>query len=234
MIAKHDIACGSNEVPYDDEVDSPYIRYLLSLGLEKLFEISGAKLYEECYRLIVPSPSGYPYALEYFLYDVLNLEDTYLRDIPLDEETKRIKAPFYRDPDNGPARVWRWAHQNVPSFIDMPSRQGFREWAFVMWDLSRLESMGIFEPCGALVDESLWSVSQPGPEDLDKLHEDMVASWKWRSKLFSMGATGPWGLDDNSKVTWMDGKKPVETSLLLSGPESSASGVSLPVYANIS
>ncbi|KAI0000079.1 hypothetical protein F4779DRAFT_635724 [Xylariaceae sp. FL0662B] len=204
-IAEHDIHWGLCHVEYDVKVDSYYIQHVLSLGLEKLYQIAAAETYEGRYRLLDP-----PHANGDFLHE--GLEDAnekndgiFLGDLTPEEEIRHVKQPLFADPDSGPADAWRWAHQEESrsNWVYQENRQDLRQWGYVMWDRSRLDEIGVFqEP---------WEereISLEEKHEAIRQHAYMENSWDQRENMSRMGASGWWSWGDRSKVVWPSGRGP--------------------------
>ena len=133
-----------------------------------------------------------------------------LNELSTEEERNRIKSPFYSESDTGPADIWRWAHQGetLSHVVYQANRETLREWGYVMWDRSRLDSFGIFdEPWDAEIarrNES-WEHDQA-----IERHIKMRASWEKREQVYIFGGTGWWNPGDYSKIQWPGGKVPVQ------------------------
>ncbi|KAF2762333.1 hypothetical protein EJ05DRAFT_497187 [Pseudovirgaria hyperparasitica] len=205
-IAEHDIAWGEFRVEYDDERDSPFIQYVLSLGLEKLQRIMAAKSYETRYERLY---SGvYPKTRFNFLCEALNHanrrdDGNYLSDFSPTIERTHINRPFVAEADTGPDDIWRWAHQDETwaHFVNQNNRETLREWGYVMWDRARLEECAIFH--------SSWEPPYPNEEDSRaciQRRAEMEASWEARSKIYMMGGKGWWSLGDHSRIIWPETK----------------------------
>lgn len=200
---------------YGDNIESPFIQHVLSLGVEKLYHIARAKTYEEKYDLLY-SPD-HPPATDSFLMEGLRRangqnDEVFLGNLAEEDEMLHVKKPCFADVDSGPEDIWRWAHQgeSPASWIYQKNRQRLREWGYVMWDRSRLEAIGIIkEP---------WE-DIPGPggsllEDQDAARERayMENSWKKREQIHMSGGTGWWSWGDQSRVKWRGRAPPREES----------------------
>lgn len=140
-IAEHDVTWGSYHVPYDNKLNSLPIQYVLSLGLENIQKIAGAKSYEDRHLLLYSSRG--PPATDFSLYEGLHEANEtnggiILRDFTTNNEglgVALIKSPFFDDPDYDPVDVWRWAHQKGSghNWIYREYRDGLRQWGYVMW-----------------------------------------------------------------------------------------------------
>ncbi|KAF2424830.1 hypothetical protein EJ08DRAFT_663853 [Tothia fuscella] len=152
-VAEHDVAWGEFSVQTANDIDSEYVQYLLSLGLEKLYAIWTAKTYETRYELMNNPQCNCPWSRYDFLHEALDEmsnepnDHIYLSDYTLDDQRRNIKPSYFKDPDSGPAEVWRWAHQDETrsNFVYQRHREVLREWAYVMWDSCRLNEWGVFQ-----------------------------------------------------------------------------------------
>ncbi|KAJ2971411.1 hypothetical protein NUW58_g9426 [Xylaria curta] len=151
-VAEYDVHWCAENIDYDNQIDNPHVQSVLSLGLEKLYEISRAETYEERYRALGAenSPSYNPN----FLYDGLQEDanerynDTAaLADITPENEKLYMKQPFFKDLNPGPKNAWRWGHieESQSQWVYQQDREELRQWGYVMWDQSRLDMAGIFQ-----------------------------------------------------------------------------------------
>lgn len=99
--------------------------------------------------------------------------------------------------------MWRWAHQwtSRAYFVKSEARLTLREWAYVRWDRSTLESVVNFqedweEPLG----------SSP-TEDVARRLDQQEESRKRRRDIFRKGGRGWWSFEDESKVVWGVGER---------------------------
>ncbi|KAI9775732.1 MAG: hypothetical protein M1839_000934 [Geoglossum umbratile] len=204
-IAEHDIVWGKFNVRFGDRIDSPYIQHLLSFGLQKLHQISTAETYEARHTLLY-SRYG-PEVTINFLYEALRLANKAdgLGDpfpgFTLENQRTLAKAPFFRDPDTGPADVWRWTHNDGTRYrlIYRKHQPRLREWGYVMWDRSRFDDIGIFnspwKPREISADAS-WEQYRK----VKRQTEYMRSSWAARSGIFALGGRGWWSWGDSSKI----------------------------------
>lgn len=195
---------------YGERVNSPFIEHVLSSGLQRLCQIVEAETYEERHRLLHSSQC--PPATDYFLYEGLQCANKENNDITLDlrpeELACHMKRPFYADSDKGPATVWKWAHQTESwaNWVYQKNRRDLRRWGYVMWDLSRLDELGIFQnewkDTGRREDLLLEA------QEAARQRSRMESSWKKREQIYMKGCTGWWSSEDHSMVRWRDGVKP--------------------------
>ncbi|OAQ61137.1 zinc finger domain-containing protein [Pochonia chlamydosporia 170] len=204
-VAEHDVAWGAFNVNYGDLIDSPYIQHVLSLGLEELHRITLASTYEERYRLL-NTPSGPP-ATNGFLQDALETannanEDLFLDRLTPEQEALHIKKPFFADPDSGPRDVWLWAHkvESWANWVYQENRRQLRQWGYVMWDKSRLETAGVLqEPWYDPTGTPEWLLQE---EEAVRQRGYMQNSWEKRERIRMKGGSGWWSWGDESKVKW--------------------------------
>lgn len=204
-VAEHDVAWGAFNVDYGDLIDSPYIQHVLSLGLEELHRITLASTYEERYRLL-NTPSGPP-ATSGFLQDALETannanEDLFLDRLTPEQEALHIKKPFFADPDSGPRDVWLWAHkvESWANWVYQENRRQLRQWGYVMWDKSRLETAGVLqEPWYDPTDTLDYLLEE---EEAVRQRGYMQNSWEKRERIRMKGGSGWWSWGDESKVKW--------------------------------
>ncbi|KAI1423884.1 hypothetical protein F5Y12DRAFT_797928 [Xylaria sp. FL1777] len=149
-IVGHDILWGVCNVEYIDySLPSPYSQYFLSLGVKKLYGISSTEGHKEWYRGL--DDNNLLKLRNNFLFEALLQYDNVPTDVSLDEMTREdekshIKQPFFDDPDPGPVDAWRWAHWKDirANWVYQEYHEELREWGYVIWDRSRLETVGIF------------------------------------------------------------------------------------------
>lgn len=194
-------------------MESPYIQHLLSLGLEKLHQIITAETYEERYKLLNDHRSDCPRARLDFLYDALGNvngpdDKLYLLDFTPEDEHSHIRPAFFDDPDPGPAKIWRWAHQDETQrhFVYQESRGPLREWGYVMWDLRRLHDLGIFQK--PFDTEDAWNASRVDLDQEGRVRAEMGVSWEARSKIYMAGGRGCWSVGDHNEIVWKGQKPP--------------------------
>ncbi|KAK5625957.1 hypothetical protein RRF57_001673 [Xylaria bambusicola] len=195
-VAEHDVQWGAANVEYDNQIDNSYTQTVLSLGLEKLYEISHAETYEERYRALDAKDSPHPN--RNFLHAGLEEETNEQRDecvelgeITPDNERLYIKQPFYNDSNTGPKNAWRWAHieECQSRWVYQEDRAELREWGYVMWDQIRLDMTGIFQgPWENTIER------EPVLEDQEAGTEPayMQNSWEQREWVSKMGGSGWW------------------------------------------
>ncbi|KAI8625206.1 hypothetical protein F5Y19DRAFT_489879 [Xylariaceae sp. FL1651] len=176
---------------------------------DKLYQITEAETYEERYQLLNDDgPSG----TAYFLYSVNDLVNQktrqhFLGALTPEEESMYIKQPFFADPDSGSEEAWRWAHkgESWKRWVYQPNRDVLRQWGYVMWDRSRLETTGIFEEPW----EDTGIPENPHHEEEEQRQEDSGAR---RCQIYNSGGTGWWSWEDESKVKWRNGVGPDDQS----------------------
>jgi hypothetical protein len=206
-IVAHDVAWAEYSVEYAKDFDSGYLQYLLSLGVEKLYEIVRADSYESRYKLVYQK---YPSSKK-FLYDGLSY--AWPRNMsPFTHPFLTFyteKVSFFEDTDTGPVDAWSWAHElevQVENFVFSKHRRYLREWGYVFWDRKRLDVMGCLETkwrhCA--YPKSLKRGDGTLCWNMPSLH----ASWKRRQAIHIAGGTGWWSEEDESKVQWPRGWSP--------------------------
>ncbi|MCJ1434095.1 hypothetical protein MMC27_003461 [Xylographa pallens] len=200
--AAHDIEWGEESVTYGvDDWHAPensWKQGILSLGLNYLRRLVTAETYEECYQLLAPNRHGDHYFLNEGLVASNRLDegDVELCNYTSEDEQRWIHSPFLDDPDPGPAKAWRWAHEHLPldCFVHLDDHRKLRERGYVMWDLERLEQWDLFrEP---------WERVPEANVDFVQEYEAMIRSFGERSKIWRRGGRGWWSEGDESKVVW--------------------------------
>jgi hypothetical protein len=195
-------------------IDSPYIQHFLSLGLQKIHQIATAGTYEARHTLLYSR--YYPSFTFDFLYRALKRaneadgrNDRFFFGFTLEEKRTPIKAPFFHDPDSGPADIWRWTHRDGTRnrFVYQDHQPPLRGWGYVMWDGSRFDDIGVFESPWEPLEISLGTRLERHRE-IVRHFAYMRSSWDARSTIFALGGRGWWSRGDTSKVVWPGWKKP--------------------------
>ncbi|KAJ0415330.1 hypothetical protein BJY00DRAFT_293721 [Aspergillus carlsbadensis] len=139
------------------EEDSIVQQYHLSRGLKHIHRFLDADSPEKRQGLLADKQNRNSHMA--FFSDILReihefAQSEPLKDLTAAEENELVRQPRYPDPDPGPERVWRWAHQDqdCSQFVFSLSQAPLREWAYVMWDQRRLEGWGMFERPWSFVD----------------------------------------------------------------------------------
>lgn len=191
-------------VRYTPEGRMPFVQYLLSRGLKKVYQITQANTYEERYDLI--HPMHYPNTNRNFLRHWLNRNgrlNNFYKPYALMEvgSTDHVNTlwirPFFEDPDHGPIHAWRWAHTrgmqiNDQKVIYSPECRLVRQWwAYVFWDHSRLLAAGILStPFDWRGDLQLGSHMHR--QETGRFNAHQRGSWPIRSNIFRYGGRGWW------------------------------------------
>ncbi|RYC56095.1 hypothetical protein CHU98_g10120 [Xylaria longipes] len=212
-VAEHDVSWGAWNVDYIFGLDSPWAQYILSLGLQKLCEISSAETYEERYRAL--DATKCPSVTLSFLHEGFEIasernNDVFLEDLTPENETLHIKSPFFKDPDPGPLDAWRWAHleETRSNWVYQEDRKELREWGYVIWDRVRLEAVGIFD--GSWRDMVSARDLTLERQNIGREQAYMQNSWEKREEIRRAGGSGWWSWGDESKVKWKGGVAPWE------------------------
>ncbi|KAI8948488.1 hypothetical protein F4801DRAFT_556711 [Xylaria longipes] len=212
-VAEHDVSWGAWNVDYIFDLDSPWAQYILSLGLQKLCEISSAETYEERYRAL--DATKCPSVTPSFLHEGFEIasernNDVFLEDLTPENETLHIKSPFFKDPDPGPLDAWRWAHleETRSNWVYQEDRKELREWGYVIWDRVRLEAVGIFD--GSWRDMVSARDLTLERQNIGREQAYMQNSWEKREEIRRAGGSGWWSWGDESKVKWKGGVAPWE------------------------
>ncbi|KAK7959028.1 uncharacterized protein PG986_003882 [Apiospora aurea] len=216
-------------IPYINSHYSSYGQYLISEGLEKMYQASRGSSYKEWHALLSKGEDRWeePLFCDTFLLNGLergaNVFPLYLEALAdLDEEDKHevVGSPFYEEPDRGPASMWEWVHKDrLPgALVGEPRVRQHRQWAYTFWDGSRLERAGL------LTDPSisgLGPLTELGLEkyDLPGRQANLAISQAARARIWASGGTGWWSATDQTKVVW---PKPNRTSTRIIQPRSLA------------
>lgn len=175
-------------------------------GLAFLRKVITASTYDDRRRLLTP-----------VVLQIVNFLPSEARElvcrkvddaVPLSQYDQAQLEPFVQpyapEPDLGPVEAWVRAHLEAPwrNFVADINSRDLRRWGYVMWDHSRLQSIGFLDNP---------FVPPPRPEivsETDRL-DAVIDSLITRRKLFVNGARGWWAKDDESHLEWV---KPWELS----------------------
>jgi hypothetical protein len=196
-------------VQYREKIDSPYIQYVLSLGLEVIWDVITAESYQDRYQLL--ESKGCPSKMDVFLYGALwqvNVWREYQHPAE-DPESAHVPRALSRELDAGPKQAWLWAHRDPDNRAWIYARPWHydRQWGYVLWDKSRIEAVGLLE--------SPWTAPGPSADMFIDREEDqqertrMQNSWDQRAKVWSSGGRGWWSWEDESRVEWVQDRDSV-------------------------
>lgn len=176
-----------------------------------MHQIAQSETYEERHKVLYTD--GHPGFVYFFLYEGLQPANESSADVWPDESTSdsellQMRPPYFADSDRGPMDMWRWAYQEDSwgSWVYQEDKSTLRQWGYVMWDRSRLETTGIFE--------KPWEDTRDPHEQLLERQEAMRQeaymqnSWDQREHVQRQGGTGWWCLGDESKLEWRNGDPP--------------------------
>lgn len=136
---------------YGDKYESPDIKHILSLGLERLQQIVTAKSCETQYSLLAGESFGL--RILYFLADGLQSSNQLVGRQRLGDYTQaqyealvRARPAFAPESDTGPADAWRWAHENheATEFAYSRDHTALRAHGYCLWDRARLDAWPTF------------------------------------------------------------------------------------------
>ncbi|KAH8582380.1 hypothetical protein B0O99DRAFT_603455 [Bisporella sp. PMI_857] len=194
-LAAHDVAWGEFRVEPALNPSSITLQGVLSLGLENLYGLGNAETYAQKLALL---PFEHPPVRPDFLYRALGRAR--LRNESKGEDNKFISSqrPFFTDPDSGPSDAWNWGYQRGSELdiVNHPDRMGLRRWAYVMWDLVRLNNSHILRFPWQDNQNLLW---QDSPSLVD---EQWQESWTRRSEIYGRGGRGWWTSGDESQIVF--------------------------------
>lgn len=194
------MAWGEFWVEYVDvnAIGSGYIQPLLARGLPHVRRLVSASTYEARASLLGHAPDW----IADFIHEALLISNDPDDGVRLHEyahidELRHITPPFFNDTDPGPEDAWRWAHERdtCVGFVNSGIRRQVRHWAYVFWDSARLEKLGVLDTPWQLPDED------PAPD-----YTEMRRSHDRRSQIYMAGGRGWWSWEDESKVTWPNGR----------------------------
>lgn len=180
-------------------------------GLVSLRSLAKAKKYGQQYELfdggrIPKARSRNLYrALKEFEYEVyVNNERASVSDYnDARDYARKVKRPYFEDPDSGPFSIWKWAHESVHLRNSVYHRRQskLRKSGYVMWDQERLDTLAICR--------DRWQPSEAGsfrlsPPDAPagEVDESWELSWRERSRIYNEGGRGWWAAGEESKIVW--------------------------------
>lgn len=157
QVVLHDVMAGVNMVAVCWDPSYPSFKKIgiLSSGLGLVHQLLTSRTYKESKELIDQSAT-FQYTLlhesigaDAYTYDAsLSIDDVF------DETVTRHKGSFVRgwgEKDKGPIAAWRWAsasqrplHQLQSLLHFHPSKADLRDWAYCIWDHSRLTAWNLF------------------------------------------------------------------------------------------
>jgi len=137
--------CGPLDLGLEESV-----QYHKSLGLAHIKRFVEADTTKARFKLLLPTKENLDVRDE-FLEDALDScnvkkERSLLKDLLANRREKEfVSQPHYADANNGPLRIWHWAHQQAmpEDFVFNAAMADLRQRAYVMWDYSRLEEWGV-------------------------------------------------------------------------------------------
>ncbi|KAG4432114.1 hypothetical protein IFR05_012413 [Cadophora sp. M221] len=207
-IAAHDVLWGSTNIKYATGPNSQHIQAILSQGLAHLHEIAMADSYAARRKLMY---KPYPPWCDLFLFPAMFFSQSVFYPYDLNPSERIVlKQDFYRGDDSGPEYAWRWGRfydAVVILFDSTPRARQSRRWAYVMWDRRRLDRWGVFA--------QRWSDTLVIPsreerelerEEGERMHAEMISSWKRREVIHLAGGYGWWEAGDEGRVEWVKGK----------------------------
>ncbi|KAM5351173.1 hypothetical protein ACJ41O_003896 [Fusarium nematophilum] len=213
-VAEHDVVWGEHSVLLA-EFDDNQIQHLLTLGLDRILEISSSITYEDREKLLrvremPPEENG--------TFLQCSLEATL--DLDVDEDTGRMileATPFFSDGDGGAEEIWKLTTLDSDLGIYDHRDLSLRQWGYVLWDDERLQPLRCLLPP--------WTAIADLPQDhgsLGTVTEAVRESWEARSSLYRRGARGFWSKDDESRLVWPHLRKDQASEALKRPPGSLA------------
>jgi hypothetical protein len=211
----HDISWGYFKVPLMASETNKHGQYILSQGLPLLQELVSATSFDARRTILrfgkVPDSAddGPPASLPKFMVDrITRLTPgpflnpvAFLHDVNnmSDQSRERLRWPaFNPDPDPGPVSLWEWVHFGSMGFVGIymvHQLRHFRQWGYLLWDMSRLRCLDVFRPG--------WEDEGKSPSDLFTPYweYDIVSlelSWHRRRKFWEAGKRGYWEAGDEN------------------------------------
>jgi len=174
----------------------------LSHGVEFVYKLTIADSYDAKHRMLdaTSGVSESEISLPEALWDVIDDDKTDDRrlgeysDSELHSLAKRHGDETEEDTDRGPYEAWREANsERWPADACMLSDSAWlRERGYVFWDGDRLRK----QQCGFGDD--------PGDrrDYTEAEYEEMMESFRERSKIWQKGGKGYWSRTDTSRVVW--------------------------------
>ena len=197
-VTLHDVMYGVDKVAVCWDRSYPNMKKLciLSSGLGWVHQLLTSKTYEESKELIDRSTMyTFPFLHEQtiadpYTYDAsLSIDDIYYETVIRYEDTF-VKG--WRENDKGPIAAWRWAanspyqqRQRQPLLHFYTCASDLRDWAYCIWDHSRLTAWNLFA--------KPWNGKRARLREI-RLHEvevksqeSLTLSWARRESVFRRG-----------------------------------------------
>ncbi|KAH8432975.1 uncharacterized protein LDX57_010610 [Aspergillus melleus] len=173
---------------------------LLLQSLIQLKNVITAPTNVERYRLLTPTVTGHVARLPHDEMPVhrIGMDETTLLENYRPEDMKRFPMLGVLDPNSGPSQVWIWSHMKMPApdFVGGVATRELRRAGYVMWDSSRLETMGLLTQEPFRIPPPLDFIFWGQPP------EEVIQSIMKRFRLYLMGARGWWAEGDESRLRW--------------------------------
>jgi hypothetical protein len=126
------------------------------------------------------------------------VSDARFGDYIEDDLEALVRRHDVQDTDLGPLAAWRAVHgAEAYDGIMMADSAGYRERAYVLWDLDRIDRHNMLQ------------VLEKTPENSSHAHEygsdvfaEMEESFEERSKIWQKGGSGYWRKGDDNRVLW--------------------------------
>ncbi|KAI1258536.1 hypothetical protein F5Y18DRAFT_345125 [Xylariaceae sp. FL1019] len=211
-LVDHDVTWGYLKVPYIDRHGSDEARAVLSEGIDKIYRLAQASTYEQYHALLSRGEDRFSEPLRLAVFVDYGIEKganpLFPPFLPLEElndEDKRfvISKPFYNDPDPGPASMWEWVYRDFfpGELVGSPFMRVFRQWAFPLWDHSRLTTTGILGDSdipGDLINSELEFEEYCIPSRLEFLEQTQNA----RTEIWKMAGHGWYNHKDKRRIEY--------------------------------
>ncbi|KAI1080236.1 hypothetical protein F5B20DRAFT_119647 [Whalleya microplaca] len=195
--AEHDVVWGELKANFNAEMDDDPIQFLLTLGLEKILEISSSDSYADRERLLNHDGEPGPREIIPFLRQALDSGLYSLSEIKGAGKTILEAPAFCADGDGGAEQIWRLSLESKVVVFGVYERLtwSYRQWGYALWDSKRLQDLGILERPWKPDAEQMPSTAV---ENWDKMH----ASWAARADIYRRGGRGYWAEGDETRIVW--------------------------------
>ncbi|KAI1128855.1 hypothetical protein F5Y10DRAFT_239732 [Nemania abortiva] len=212
-MAAHDVCWGEFQVEPVRWLGDPQLQSLYFKGLVSLERIAKAKTYDQQHVLL--DHGRIPYARSRNLYRALKNYGYQVCDERASvsnyenwrDYASKVKRPYFEDPDDGPFRIWKWAHESASlrRSVYQRGQAELRKWGYVMWDRARLDTLPILRDTWQPPVFSPFGRSLPD-DPVGEVDERWVSSWRERSRIYNEQGRGWWDFGNESKIVWARGK----------------------------
>ncbi|KAI9810625.1 MAG: hypothetical protein M1827_006187 [Pycnora praestabilis] len=168
---------------------------VLAAGLQHLRDIVTTQTYQNRKCLLAPTFTAHNN--RNFFYSTI-VHPIFLNNARNDELAQRNSRPE----EIGPYSAWQWAKRNggVNSSSIIYNKADLLNWAYCMWDLSRLRNWGVLRK-----PRNLWRAHRIYDwlvESEKVVAQKWQESWQERLDIYELGGRGRWDEGDKSGIIW--------------------------------